>query len=96
MTTDNFTKANLESTAVQIATDFLLLRDRAEKLRDRCAAELASGTLDLPAFYQGDVPGKSNILGMLDDIHAVYQAVQNSQTLPPKDYRLYLNHFIGI
>jgi hypothetical protein len=96
MTTDNFTKANLESTVGQIATDFLLLRDRAEKLRDRCAAELASGTLDLPAFYQGDPNGKSNILGTLDDLHAVYQAVQNTTPLPAKDYRLYLNHFIGI
>jgi hypothetical protein len=96
MTIGNFTRANLENTVSGLASDWIDLFNRAEKLRSRCAAELAAGTLDGADFYGSDAPDKANVLGALDDIHAVYQAVQNLQALPAKDYRLYLDHMIGI
>lgn len=96
MTVGNFNRANLEATATSLASDFLSVFERAERLRNRCQAELSSGTFAAPDFYGSDAADQGSVLGMLDDIHAVWLAVQNAQALPAKDYRLYLNHLVGI
>jgi hypothetical protein len=91
----NFTRPNIEAEACEIAKNILSLFDQAEKLRSRCAAELAAGTLDSPGFYQGDATDKANILGALDDMHTIHGAIGGA-ALPQLDYTRYINFLIGI
>lgn len=99
MTIGNFTRANVENTVSGMASDLIDLFNRFEKERARCGAELAAGTFDRADFYPASDPvataDKANLLGTLDDVHAVYMAVQGA-LLAQKSYRLYLDHLIGI
>jgi hypothetical protein len=99
MTIGNFTRQSLESRATALAELIIDSFNDIEKLRNRCAAELAAGTFEGADFYQG-APGtpnaisKGNVLGFLDDMHAVYMGLQGQQ-LSQLDYRRYLNFLIG-
>jgi len=66
----------LESQAVYLAQRLSDLNAEVDKLRDRCAEELAAGTLDGAAFYPPSDPvavqDRANMLGFLDDMHNVW------------------------
>jgi hypothetical protein len=93
----NFTRQVVEARAGAIAETLITAFNQAEELRRRCAAELAAGTLDTAAFYGGtpaDPTDKANVLGFLDDMHAVYQGMQGA-VLPQVNYRRYLDFLTG-
>lgn len=95
----NFTKANIEAQASEILKNSLALFEAAEQLRSRCDAELAAGTFDSSDFYPVDDPkaqtDKANLLGALDDWHAVYQGIQGG-VLPQANYLRYVSFLIGV
>jgi hypothetical protein len=91
----NFTRVNLEAQACELSKAILAHLDELELLRDRCLAEFAAGTLDGNDFYAQDPTDKTNLLGSLDDWHAVYAGIKGG-ALPQLNYLRYINFLIGL
>jgi hypothetical protein len=77
MALGNFTRQYLESRAADRVGVALQALADLDALRNRTAAELAAGTLDTAEFYGSGAPhdatDKANIVGALDQAHAIYQ-----------------------
>ena len=76
MAIGGLTRQMLESKAAYLAEQLTLINSQVDNLRDRCAEELAAGTLDGPDFYPVTNPAnavdKANLLGFLDDMHNIW------------------------
>lgn len=97
MTLGTFTRGSEETQAQARIKDILDAFDALSRMRDRMAAEFAAGTLDGPDFYPVGDPkaqaDKANLLGALDDLHAVYLGLRGSP-LPTLNYMRYANFLL--
>jgi hypothetical protein len=94
----NFTRANLEARAADRIGVALQALSDLDQLRGRVAAELAAGTLDKPEFYGSDALDKANIVGALDQAHAIYQWLtgKGNVAAPAGDPLTYAAFLVGI
>ena len=97
MTLGTFTRGSEETQAQARIKDILDAFEALSRMRDRMAAEFAAGTLDGPDFYPPGDPvaqkDKGNLLGALDDMHAVYQGLLGVP-LPTLNYMRYASFLL--
>lgn len=97
MALGTFTRGSVETQAQARLKDILDAFGALERLRSRMAAELAAGTLDDSDFYPTSnaqaQTDKANIMGALDDLHAVYRGLLGD-ALPTLDYMRYASFLL--
>jgi len=98
MTLGNFTRATLEARATEQLNRAIDGLYQLMLLDERCAVELAAGTLDTADFYEGDTVDKANILGMLDQAAATYAWLTGGGNVaaPSGDPMAYAKSMIGL
>jgi hypothetical protein len=98
MAIGNFTRAGIEARASEQINAALQAMYNLEQLHGRVSAEFAAGTLDETDFYATDADDKANILGALDQAHAIYQWLvgKGLVSAPSGDPLSYAEFLIGL
>ena len=101
MALGTFTRGSFEAQAAQIADRLIATLHDAQELRGRAVKELAAGTLDGTDFYATDPTDKANILGALDDMNSIGNAVLTANGSLPAlgagvDYLRYIGFLLGM
>lgn len=71
------TRQSAEARAADQINTILQALFNIDQLRRRIAGELAAGTLELPEWYGGDTADKSNFVGALDQMGALYRWIED-------------------